>query len=178
MADTELLIPLAEIAGVLVGFGALIAVRSAGASGALEVGYTRGMVSFGLLTIVAALAPVTMGRFDLTEHQVWALSSVVVLVGTALTFAAFVRTPEFRANWAADIEATRTRSRPLWFVVAENATSALGMLVWVLSPIVILLGVAPDLEAGLYYLVVVLILLCAAMLLLGLVFAPRLPERA
>ena len=41
----------------------------------------RGVVSMGALTIVAALAPVTLSRYGLTEHQVWALSAILVLVG-------------------------------------------------------------------------------------------------
>lgn len=42
----------------------------------------------------------------------------------------------------------------------------------------IALGVVPELEAALYYAVVVLILLGAGWALLGLVFAQRLPESA
>jgi hypothetical protein len=42
----------------------------------------RMVVSMAMLTIVAALAPVTLGRYDLTDHQVWALSSALALVGS------------------------------------------------------------------------------------------------
>jgi hypothetical protein len=76
MQDADLFMELAGIAGVFVGFGALIAVRGGGASDAFEIAYMRGVVSYGLLTIVAALAPVALGRYGLAEHQVWALSSV------------------------------------------------------------------------------------------------------
>jgi len=57
MQNPELFIHLAEIAGVFVGFGALIAVRSGGASGRVEVGLTRGMVALGVVVIVAGFAP-------------------------------------------------------------------------------------------------------------------------
>ncbi len=62
MQDADLFMELAGIAGVFVGFGALISVRAGGARDAFEIAYMRGVVSFGLLTIVAALAPVTLGR--------------------------------------------------------------------------------------------------------------------
>ncbi len=176
MADVELLIPLAEIAGVFVGFGALIAVRSGGASGRLEVGYTRGMVTYGLLTILAALAPLTLGFFDLAEHQVLALSSVIVMVGFVLMIVAMARTPEYRANIATEFEAARP-PRP-GRAMAEGALFGLYMLAMLLIPIVILLGVARDLEAGLYFALVALILFGAAWALLILVFAQRLPESA
>jgi hypothetical protein len=110
MQDADLFIALAEIAGVFVGFGALISVRSGGASDAFEVSYMRGVVSFGLLSIVAALAPVTLGRYDLAEHQVWALSSVVVLAGLIAALILNASTPEF---W--DETAAPPRSR--WLVV-------------------------------------------------------------
>lgn len=54
MQDTELFIELAGMAGVFVGFGARIAVRSGGASDAFEVAYVRGVVLMGLLAAAAA----------------------------------------------------------------------------------------------------------------------------
>jgi hypothetical protein len=177
MQDADLFMGLAGIAGVFVGFGALIAVRSGGASGRLEVGYTRGMVAYGLLTIAASLAPVALGFFDLAEHQVWAMSSVLVLVGFVLMIVAMARTPEYRANIAAEIEATRT-PRPRVLGMAEGALFGLYMLAMMLIPVVILLGVAPDLEAGLYFALVALILFGAAWALFILVFAQRQPESA
>ncbi len=169
MQDADLFLELAGIAGVFVGFGALIAVRGGGASGSLEVGYTRGMVAFGVLAVVAALAPVTLGRYDLTEHGVWALSSAVVLAGWLVFLVLQLRTPEYRANVAEAREATRSRRA----VVGDVATTGLYMLVAVLAPIVIVLGLLPDLEAALYFTVVVVILLGAAWLLLALVFSQR-----
>lgn len=64
MVDAELLVPLAEIAGMFVGFGALIAVRSSGPTQPLELAPMRSMVSLGMLTIAAALAPRTLGGFS------------------------------------------------------------------------------------------------------------------
>jgi len=52
------------------------------------------------------------------------------------------------------------------------------MIAVFLAPIVVVLGVAPDLEAALYFTVVVLILLGAGWSLLGLVYAPRRPADA
>lgn len=65
MVDGELFVHLAEIAGVFVGFGALIAVRSEEASDAHTVEYLRGVVEGGLLVVVAALAPLVVSRFGM-----------------------------------------------------------------------------------------------------------------
>jgi p-aminobenzoyl-glutamate transporter AbgT len=77
---------------------------------------------------------------------------------------------------AAQFEATQSPSRARWIAVFESAASMVGILAMVLIPLIILLGVVPDLEAGLYFAGVALILLSAAWLLLGLVFQQRMPE--
>ena len=97
MQDTDLLLSLAEIAGVFVGFGALIAVRSGGPGLPFEVAPVRGVVMGGMMVIVAALAPLTLGRYDLTDHQVFALSSVLVLVSYGGLALIHRRAPEYKA---------------------------------------------------------------------------------
>jgi hypothetical protein len=178
MPDTELLIPLAEIAGVFVGFGALIAVRTGGPTAPMEVAPMRMVVSMGMLAVAGGLAPGTLARFDLTEHAVWALSSALILAGWLALLVASYWTSEFRASWAEEIEAIKAGSSPRWLVVIEYAFFVFYMLAVLLIPIIILLGVVPDREAALYYALVVLFLLLAGWALLGLVFAQRVPENA
>jgi len=174
MQDADLFLELAGIAGVFVGFGALIAVRSGGPSEPLEVAPMRMMVSTAMLTIVAALAPVTLGRYDLTDHQVWALGSALILAGWLVILVASARTPEYRAGWAASYGTHRLTPSE----VVEGGAFVLYVIVSFVTPIIIVLGVAPDLEAALYFTVVVLILLGAGWTLLGLVFAQRRPATA
>jgi uncharacterized membrane protein len=171
MQDTELFMELAGIAGVFVGFGALIALRSGGASEPQEVSPVRVTVGFGVMAIIGALAPVTLGQYDLADHEVLALSSVLVLGGVLGVSFMHVRSPEYKA-YAASWE----RVKP---------SDVVGLVAWVLwaggmalAPVVIVLGVAPDLEAALYFTVLVLILLLAAWSLMSLVFAQRRPQPA
>lgn len=171
MQDADLFVGLAGIAGVFVGFAALIAVRSGGPTDPLEVAPMRMMVSMAMLTIVAALAPVALGRYDLTDHQVWALSSALILACWLLIVVVNSRTPENRAGWATSIAAAKLALSD----VAYWASYALYMIVLVVVPIIIVLGVAPELEAALYVTVVVLFLLGAGWILLELVFAQRHP---
>jgi hypothetical protein len=171
MQDTELFMELAGIAGVFVGFGALISIRSGGASEPQEVSPVRITVAMGVMAIIGALAPVTLGRYDLTAHQIWALSSVLVLGGTIGISFMHIRSPEYKAY-----AASFGRLKP---------SDVVGIMAWVLlvggmalAPVVIVLGVAPDLEAALYFTVLVLILLLAAWSLMSLVFAQRRPQPA
>jgi hypothetical protein len=177
MQDTDLFMELAGIAGVFVGFGALIAVRSGGPTDAQEVTPMRSMVWMGIMAVIAALAPVTLGRYGLTDHEVLALSSVLVLVAWGVMFVSMARTPEYKAAWTAELEADRM-ARSRWLVVVGSAAYVLLMLVVVLAPIIIMLGLVPDLEAALYFTVAVLILLGAGWSLLGLVLSQRRPAAA
>ncbi len=177
MQDADLFIGLAGIAGVFVGFGALIAVRSSGPSGALEVAPMRVVVSMGMMAVIAAIAPVALARYGPTAHQVWALSSAVVLLSLLVLVAVSARTPEFRESWATSTAPARTGGLRAVEAV-QGAVYLLYMMVSFLAPIVIVLGLAPDLEAALYFTVVVLILLGAGWSLLGLVYAPRRPAGA
>jgi uncharacterized membrane protein len=170
MQDADLLMGLAGIAGVFVGFGALIAVRGGGVSEPGEISPVRVTVGMGVMAVIGALAPVTLGRYDLDDHQVLALSSILVLAGTLGIAFMHVRSPEFKAY------ATARELRP---------SDAVGLVAWValaggmvLVPIAVVLGVAPDLESALYFTVLVLILLMAAWSLLSLVFAQRSPSVA
>jgi hypothetical protein len=169
MQDTELFIGLAGIAGVFVGFGALIAVRSGGARDAFEVTYVRFVVWIGMLTVVAALAPVTLGPYGLGEHEVWVLSCVILVAAYLGMGIVNIRMPESRA---VDAASSRTRK------IADYGTSALFGIPVVIAMIVIMLGLRPELEAALYRTIVVLVLLGAGGTLLELVYSQRRPETA
>ena len=172
MQDTELFLSLAEIAGVFVGFGALIAIRSGGESDPFEVGPMRGVVLAGMMTIIAALAPVTIGRYHLTGHQVLALSSILVLVSYGALGFIHRHTPEY-----AVVSATLS-GRPRRIRLAENVAAVTIMGGPILALIAIVLGVAPELEAAVYFTVVVLLLVQAAWTLLWLVFSQRRSQMA
>ncbi len=179
MQHTDLFMELAGIAGIFVGFGALIAVRSGGPSEPQEVAPMRGIVGSGVLAVMGSLAPVTLSFFDLAEHEILGLSSGLFLVGEAVFVFAVVRSPDYRAMVAGEVRAARTPSPGRWLVVLQDVVlNGLLALAMVLIPIVIVLGVAPDLEAGLYFALVALTLLGAAWLLLWLAFKQRLPQSA
>jgi hypothetical protein len=115
---------------------------------------------------------VTLGRYDLTDHQVLALGSVLVLVGSFGMGFLHVRTPEYKEMVA------RPRESPRVVWVVEMAAWVLLVGGAAFATIVIVLGVAPELEAALYFTVLVLILLLAAWSLLSLVFMQRRPASA
>ena len=129
----------------------------------------RGVVSLGLLAVLAALAPVVISRYGLTQHEVWVPSSILVFVGSVGVIAINTLTPEARA---ADDPIPRS------IKVVRFAVWMPTMIVLFLSPIAIALGVAPVREEALYFTVVALALLWSAVSLLMLVFTGRRPATA
>jgi len=165
MPGTEGFLELAGIAGVFVGFGALIAVRSGGVSDAFEVVYMRFVVWLGMLTVVAALAPVTLGPYGLGEHEVWVLSSVISVAVYLGMGVVNVRMPELKADAVTD----RRRDAAFSALLAVPAAVAVAVIV---------LGLRPDLDAALYRTIVVLLLVGAGGTLLELVYSQRQPVSA
>ncbi len=80
MQDVELFVHMAEIAGVFVGFGALIAVRSAGPSDIYDITGVGMVVWIGIQVVIAALTPIAISRFEVPPHALWAVCSATVLV--------------------------------------------------------------------------------------------------
>ena len=96
MQELGLFVTLAEIAGIFVGFGALIAVRGGGASDAREVAYIGSVVVSAVWVIAAALAPVTLGAYDIGERELWFASGLVALAGFGLATNSLRMLPQFR----------------------------------------------------------------------------------
>ncbi len=166
MPETDLLLSLAEIAGVFLGFGALISIRSAGTSDAYELTYIRGVVSMGTYVIVAALVPVTLGYYGITGHELWLLSSLVFVAVFWGTFAVeVVRVPESRVVGLATPWARRVVSGLLY--VPMNVALVL-----------VVLGLFPDQEPALYLTALGLLLVFAASFLLSLAYSFGRPQTA
>jgi hypothetical protein len=161
MQDTELFLSLAEIAGVFVGFGALIAIRSGGPSDPVDVAYVGMVVWMGIQVVTASLLPVAISRFDVPSHAVWLSCSLIVLalffIGDAVVL---------RLSWErkALLAATPTRTRAKYELAAVPL-----WLPAIIALVVIVLGVLPDLEPALYFAAVVLLLLMDALILLLMV---------
>ena len=169
MRDTELFLSLAEIAGVFVGFGALISVRSGGASEAHEVAYIRPVVTLAICVVVAALAPVIISRYGVTGHGLWLACSLLAFVLFLGLWIVNYRTAEMQEEKAM---ASRAELAP------GVAANMLLLVPLVIALALVVLGVFPDHEAALYLTAVGLILFLDALNLLFLVFSQRRPRTA
>jgi hypothetical protein len=169
MQDADLLLSLAGIAGVFVGFGALISSRDGGTSQVYEVTYIRGVVGMGLMVVVAAVAPVIISRYDISGRDLWLLSSLLYLVLFWGMIVGTSRNPEHDALLAAFPRAVRVRQQLLSALLVTSVSIVL---------ILVVLGPFPDLEPALYLTAVAFVLFYAAFALLQLVMSQGRPQAA
>jgi hypothetical protein len=161
MQDPDLLLTLAEIAGVFVGFGALISVRSGGALDPHELVYIRSVVWLGLYAVIAGLLPMVLAGYGLEGRDLWLACSLSMLTLIVALAVFNRRTPEHRA----DLEAMPRRLvAPMTLgvvLISSFAAVALGLVA--LDPTSVL-------AQARYTTAVALALLLAATALLVLVF--------
>lgn len=168
MVDWELFVHLAEIAGVFVGFGALIAVRSEDASDAHTVEYLRGLVVGGLLVVVAALAPLVISRFGVEGHALWLPCSIFFLA-------------IFLTSWIVDARSSENRNerRANRAITVRYMTVVLPMTLGLLGSLVlIIIGAWPPFEPALYFLALTLLLIEQGFTLIWLVWTRDTARRA
>jgi O-antigen/teichoic acid export membrane protein len=106
--DIELFVAIAEIAGVFVGFGALISVTRQSEIQATQLTQVRAVVTIGLVVLVAALIPVGLERYGLTGRSLWFTSSLLFLLLSWVVIVLSLRKPENRQMVTA-----QARSSPL-----------------------------------------------------------------
>ncbi len=169
MQDTDLFMELAGIAGVFVGFGALIAVRSGSSTEAAEVLGIRWLVSVAMWVVVAALTPVIVSRYGPAGHEIWLVCSLVALATWVAVLVANGLTSEYRQEVA-----NYSRAR----ILGEEAVGALLYVPMLGALIVVVLGLVPDQEPALYFTAVGLGLYLAGLGLLMMVFEQRRPQAA
>jgi hypothetical protein len=172
MQDTELFLSLAEIAGVFVGFGALIAVRGGGPTEAGDVTGIRWVMSTAIFVVIAALTPILVGSYGASSHDLWLACSLLALILFAVVMIVNARTPENRAELAANLASTPRAV----IVLSYGTTIWLPTAALVLALSLVLLGYFPDQEQALYLTAVGLGLFVSAMGLFVMVFGQRRPS--
>lgn len=95
--EVDLFVHFAEIAGVFVGFGALISLRSAHVDDAHDVTYLRAVLGVGLWVVVMALVPIAVNRYGVQGQALWRWCAVLALVLWAVFVVALNLTPESKA---------------------------------------------------------------------------------
>lgn len=162
--DFSLLITIAQIAGVFVGFGALISVTGKTGIDASQLGQIRAVVTIGLVVIVAALIPVGLGRYGITDHALWASCSLVFIILSWMVTIYSLKRPENR-----ELTFARAKANPImavFFWILLEVPMQLPLILTVL-------GVFPHLESAFYITALVLNVFQAAFVLAQFVYSQQ-----
>jgi len=139
--DMELLLVIAEITGIFVGFGALISLSRPKDADDWQVLQIRGVVSIGLMVFVVALIPVLLSRYGVEEHTLWFVSGLIFLVLNWGSLFQGFRSSESRSLATTDARAHPLRTLFFWLLLEVLMQAPLYL---------ILLGLFPDLEPAFY----------------------------
>ena len=161
MEDVVLFVTIAEIAGVFVGFAALISVTRRAEIDVTQLGQIRAVVTIGLMVVVAALIPVAFSAYDLTGHGLWVVVSLVYLVLNWTVIVVALRRPENRRLAAAQARTTPVTAVFFWLLEIPIQVPLL----------LVILGINRDLDAAFYLTALVFHLFEAALILAQLVYS-------
>ena len=151
--NAEIFIGIAHIAGIFVGFEALISVTHQ-----KEVGRIRGIVTVGLMTIISALIPIGLGSYGFSGHTLWFWSSLIYLILNWTVIILSLRMPENRELVRSQ---TKTSSIFFWLIFEVRLEVPL---------ILTIIGLFPDLEQAFYITALLFNLFSAAYVLSQIVY--------
>ncbi|MFW9843452.1 MAG: hypothetical protein ACFFEV_02630 [Candidatus Thorarchaeota archaeon] len=139
--DLELLLIIAEITGVFVGFGALMGLSRPKDADKWQVIQIRGVVSIGLTVFVVALLPVLLSRYGVEGHVLWFICSVIYLV---VNWGSIIK--GFKESESRTLAKTQAKTQPIrtiffWLLLEVLMQGPLYL---------ILLGTFPELEPALF----------------------------
>lgn len=164
--DPGLFVAIAEIAGVFVGFAALISVTGRDEMAAAQLSQVRAVVTIGLVVIVAALVPVGLERYGTSTAVLWRGSSLVFLLLVWVVMALSLRRPENRTMLVAQARSSPALAGVFWGVLEIAIQVPLLLAV---------VGVLPDLAQAFYTTALVVHLFEAAFVLGQFVYARMSP---
>jgi len=164
MSDFRLLLTIAQIAGIFVGFGALISITGKSEINISQLGQIRAVVTIGLVVIVAALIPVGLGHYGFTGHTLWFSCSIVFLILSWGVTLYSLQQPDNR-----ELTFSRARTTPLgtaFFWILLEVPMQLPLILTVI-------GLFPKLEPAFYITALVLNVFQAAFVLAQFVYSQQ-----
>lgn len=162
MPEPAVFIAIAEIAGVFVGFGALISVTRRADVEAAQLGAIRAVVTAGLTVVVAALIPVVLGAYGLEGRTLWFVSSVLFL-GLSWAVIGLSLRSESNRRLMASLAKERPASVMFFWLALELPIQ--------IPLILAVLGLFPDLDQAFYVTALAFNLFEAAFVLAQLVYS-------
>jgi hypothetical protein len=160
--NSGLFVGIAEIAGVFVGFAALIGITGRDEVEPSQLGQIRAVVTIGLAVIAAALIPVGLAAYGVSDRTLWFWSSLAYLLLDWGLIVLSLRRPENRQVALAQVRTSPVGAALFWVLLEIPIQVPL---------ILAVLGVSREHADAFYTTALVFHLFEAAFVLVQLVYA-------
>jgi hypothetical protein len=146
VAESEVLLTIAEVAVAFAGFASLVGILGQGTSAddPRVIGVRmRGMLLSSLMVVAFSIFPILLARYGVDRNVIWTASSLVLLVATASYYVWFLGA--LQALGRAEIPTTRFQRHiviPILFLTAVSLAVALGGNVFLATPAIYLTALA------------------------------------
>ena len=167
--NVEIFIGIAHIAGVFVGFAALISIIRRDEIDVFRLSRIRAVVTIGLFVIIGALIPIGFDLYGFSSHILWFICSLIFLALNLLMGILSLLNPENREFMIAQIRDNPLKSFFFWLLFELPLQASL---------ILIILGLFPDLEHALYTTALFFNLFEAVFTLVQLVYSQGGPSKS
>ena len=114
--NVEIFIGIAHIAGVFVGFAALISIIRRDEIELFKLSRIRAVVTIGLLVIIGALIPIGFDLYGFSGHILWFICSLIFLALNWLMGIFSLLNPENRENMRAQMRDSPLNSVFFWLL--------------------------------------------------------------
>ena len=139
--NVEIFIGIAHIAGIFVGFAALISLIRRDEIELFKLSRIRAVVTIGLLVVVGALIPIGFNLYGFNGHILWFICSLIFLSLNLLMGFLSLLNSENRETLLVQMRHSSLKGVLFWFLFELPLQASL---------ILILLGIFPDLDNALY----------------------------
>ena len=156
--EFDLLINLASIAGIFIGFGALLTASDSKDEASIYL--LRGVVSVGLVTLVGGLIPILLGKYGINEELIWRLSAGFYL---SLIWFSLLH-PQTRKVLKTQFRIDRKTALFFWGIVEPPIQIPL---------ILSIIGILPSLHSAFFITSIILNLVQAGILLVQIVYSKK-----
>lgn len=168
LSEADVFVTIAELAGVFVGFAALIGVARRSEVEGQRLAQVQAVVTIGLLVVVAALVPVGLAAYGLNAIGVWVTASVIYFVLNLVVSVLALRQPANRRIAVAQLRDSRVATAFFWLLEAAVDIPLL----------LVIVGVNRDLDMAFYLTSIVAHLIEAVFILAQVVFTQVVKQQA
>jgi hypothetical protein len=139
--NVEIFIGIAHIAGIFIGFAALISIIRRDEIEHFKLSRIRAVVQIGLLVVIGALIPIGFDLYGASGHILWFICSFIFLALNWLMGLLSILNPENREAMIAQMRNSPLKSILFWLLFEFPLQASL---------ILIIIGLFPDIEHALY----------------------------